>query len=136
MSVAFTNAGMAWAFSMIGKRIGRGECTDLVQLHLAYSGARPADFSNYRNYIWGAIPNGARPGDVIQFEFCKFRWTSGNSWGEIYMDHHTAIIVAINSNGLQLLHQNAPIGGPVKLETLNLNWKTQGTYRFWRPVKW
>ena len=128
------NNGVAWALSQRGKRIGRGECTDLVVQHLAISGGRPGDFRSYRNYIWGALPSGIRTGDIIQFEECKFRYTTPTSWYEQYMPHHTAIIVGANGSTLQILHQNAPIGGPVKLETLDLSKKTQGTYTIWRPV--
>lgn len=135
MTTAPSN-GVAWALSQRGKRIGRGECTDLVVQHLAISGGRPADFRIYRNYIWGGIPtNGIRQGDIIQFEGCKFRYTFPNRWYEIVMDHHTAIIVSASGSTLQILHQNAPIGGPVKLETLDLSKKTQGTYVIWRPVR-
>ena len=128
--------GVAWALSQRGKRIGRGECTDLVVQHLALSAGRPGDFRVYRSYIWGAIPtNGIRQGDIIQFEECKFRYTTPTSWYEQYMPHHSAIIVGANGSTLHILHQNAPIGGPVKLETLDLSKKTQGTYVIWRPVR-
>jgi hypothetical protein len=129
--------GLSWALAQRGKRIGRGECTDLVVQHLAISGGRPGDFRSYRNYIWGAKPNGARAGDIIQFELCKFRYTTPNSWYEIVMDHHTAIVVSYNETTkvMQVLHQNAPFGGPVKLDTIDLSKKTQGTYTIWRPVQ-
>lgn len=138
MAVRLTvpSSGLGWALSQRGKRIGRGECTDLVSQHLNVSYARQGDFRVYRRYVWGAIPtNGIRPGDIIQFERCKFRYTFPNSWYEIVMDHHTAIIVGANGSKLQILHQNAPIGGPVKLEALDLSKKTQGTYVIWRPVR-
>ena len=136
-SIADNLKGLQWATSMMGQRIGAGECTDLVKMHLVQSGARAGDFRAHRNYKWGAIVTGpTKPGDVIQFEFCKFKWTSGNSWGEINMDHHTAIISSRSGSVLQLIHQNAPTGGPVTVQTLDLAWKVGGRFTIWRPVKW
>jgi hypothetical protein len=137
LSVAHNVIGLQWALSMKGKKVGNGQCTDLVVAALQRSGARPADFSNYRRYVWGANVTGVsiQAGDVIQFERCKFKWTKGNSWGEFNMDHHTAIIAGFSGNTLQLLHQNAN-GGPVEIQALDLSWKTQGTWMIWRPVRY
>ncbi len=97
--------------SMRGQRIGNGECTELAKMHLMYSRALPGNFSDYRNYIWGGMStNGYRPGDILQFEYCKFSWKTSTSWGEITMDHHTAIVVSANGSKLQILQQNAPFG--------------------------
>ena len=137
LAIMLTNPGngLSWAMSMRGKKVGKGECTDLVSMYLAYSTAVGGNFKDYRNYIWGGIPNGVRAGDIIQFEYCKFQWKSGNTTYYVNMDHHTAIIASVSGTTVKLLHQNAPIGGPVKLQTLNLSTKTQGTFRFWRPVR-
>ncbi len=132
---ASPNAGLNWAMSMRGQRIGNGECTELAKMHLMYSRALPGNFSDYRNYIWGGMStNGYRPGDILQFEYCKFSWKTSTSWGEITMDHHTAIVVSANGSKLQILQQNAPFGGPVRLDTLDLSTKTQGRITVWRPV--
>lgn len=136
-SIADNNVGLLYAISMIGTRVGGGECTDLVKMALSHSGARQPDFHNFRRYVWGAIVTGTpRPGDVIQFEECIFKWTSGNSWGEIHMDHHTAIVVSSHGTVLELIHQNAPFGGPVKVEKIDRKWRTQGRFIIWRPVMW
>src|SRR5262249_35410495 len=43
-----------FADAMKGKRIGpRGECTDLVKAALDDAGAKPGDFTDPKNYIWG-----------------------------------------------------------------------------------
>ncbi len=133
VATADTANGVGWAFSMIGKKVGNGSSIDFVKMHLAISGAMAGDLNKDGNYIWGAIPNGVRQGDVVQFEHCWFRLTSDSY---LIFNRHTAIIASANGNVLQLLHQDAPMGGPVKLEMLNLNWKISGTYRFWRPVRW
>jgi hypothetical protein len=126
--------GLYWCLSMRGKFIGDGGCTRLADMHLAVSGAVPADFRDYRNTIWGAVPNGWAPGDVLQFEHCYFYWNNGSSWGDMAADHHTAIIVSLRGNVVELVHQNAPLGGPVAVTTLDLNTKQRGTIRGWRPV--
>jgi hypothetical protein len=119
---------------MRGKVIGRGECTDMVDMHLAVSGAVPCDSRDYRNYIWGAIPNGWAPGDVLQFEGCYFEWTEGNTTYKSTSDHHSAVIVSLQGSVVELVQQNSPKGGPVVVKKLDLNGKRRGTIRGWRPV--
>jgi hypothetical protein len=137
LCIASNVNGLQWALSMKGKRVGNGQCTDLVIQAMLRSGARAGTFTNYRRYVWGADVTGVNvyPGDVIQFERCKFKWTKGNSWGEFVMEHHTAIVGGINGSVIQLVHQNAN-GGPVEVQSLDLKWKTQGTMTFWRPCRY
>jgi hypothetical protein len=126
--------GLQYCLSMKGKVVGGGGCTDLVTMHLAYSEAVPANFSDQKNFIWGAVPNGWVPGDVLQFEDCYFKWTNGNEWGDFDFPHHSAVIVSIKGSVVELIHQNAPIGGPVVVTKLDLKWKQRGTIKGWRPV--
>ncbi len=130
----------------VGNRIGGGECSDFVIAALASAGAKPGDFREYRNYVWGTrVPDNAAilPGDIIQFEHCHFYWNTGNSWGKSDMDHHTAIIESANGKALVLLHQNAPEGSAVVRKNLDLNTllpgpDSQGNYpkvTIWRAVK-
>lgn len=134
-----------YANSMMGKRVGRGECTDLVTAALKQAGAKPGDFSDPKNYIWGTLRlkrmgksgtpgagNAASPGDIIQFENCVFKKPDGSyTW---HMPHHTAIVKTVNGSQVTLLHQNAPVGGPVREEALNLAWRTAGSVKVYTAV--
>lgn len=137
-----------FAVKNMGQRIGRGECTDLVNAALTHAGAkqlvkRPkstvekmleektgAKFPD-EIYVWGI---GARtlgkglnkmrvryePGQIIQFEGCRFEKPDGSGWWE--MPHHSAIVKSANGSVVTLLHQNAPIGSGVSELTLDMNW--------------
>ena len=101
--------GLQYCLSQQGKVVGNGQCTALVEMHLAASGAIPGDFRDEKNYVWGAVPNGWAPGDVLQFEGCFFEWKEGNRTLRATMEHHTAVIVAIHKGSVvELVHQNGP----------------------------
>lgn len=126
--------GLAWCLAQKGKVIGDGECTALVEMHLAVSGATPGNFKDPKHYIWGAVPNGWVPGDVLQFEDCYFEWKEGNATYKKNTDHHTAVIVSLQGTVVELVHQNSPKGGPVVVTKLDLKSKQRGTIIGWRPV--
>jgi hypothetical protein len=123
------------------------ECTDLVKAALDQAGAKPGDFTDPNNYVWGKLEprrlsrpgtTGARYvityGDIIQFESCVFRKPDGSYTWTMGTPHHTAIVKSVNSSVVTLLHQNAPRGGPVREETLDLGWVTTGTYKVYTPI--
>jgi hypothetical protein len=132
------------ADQMRNKKIGRGECTDFVIEVLKQAGAKPGDFGDYRNYVWGVKRikrlgkgphNWAAPGNIIQFEDCYFKMTESNgSWRDFNMPHHTAIVVKCTGSVVTILHQNAPLGGPVREDVLDLASKQRGAYKIWVPV--
>lgn len=127
--------GLQWCLAQKGKVVGNGQCTALVEMHLAVSGAIPGDFRDRKNYVWGAVPNGWVPGDVLQFEGCYFEWKEGNRTIKTTMDHHTAVIVSIQKGSVvELVHQNGPNGGAVVVEKVNFTGQKRGTVRGWRPV--
>jgi hypothetical protein len=131
--------GLQYCLSMKGKVVGDGECAALAVMHLAVSGAVPGDFSDPKNYIWGAVPTGWVPGDVLQFEDCYFEWKEGNRTRKVTFPHHTAIIVSIKDSVVELIHQNGPTasgpsGGPVVVEKVDFKGQRQGTIKGFRPV--
>ena len=131
--------GLQYCLSLQGKVVGNGECTALAEMHLAVSGAVPGNTKDRNNYIWGALPAGWAPGDVLQFEGCQFVWTEGNRRRTVTMEHHTAIVVSIKDSVVTLLHQNGPTatgpsGGPVVLEKVDFKGKQRGTVKGYRPV--
>lgn len=129
---AVNRSVVSYAMSKKGQKIGNGQCTELVTAALNSANARPGNFGDYRNYVWGERrPTGAiiRPGDIIQFEECKFVTTTTNANGTStstqVMDHHTAIVRYSTQGTVLLLHQNLD-GSPVVQTVLNLNNMTQG----------
>jgi len=128
-----------YALSKKGQRIGPlGECTDLVNAALAAAGAKqiviekatPAQLKlGYPEeiYVWGERVVGLKgtkksykPGDILQFENCKFVKPDKTAWWT--MGHHTAIVKSANGSEVTLIHQNAPKGGPVTELTIDLSW--------------
>jgi hypothetical protein len=131
--------GLQYCLSMRGKVVGDGECAALAVMHLAVSGAIPGDFSDPKNYIWGAVSGGWAPGDVLQFEDCYFEWKEGNRTRKVTMSHHTAIVVSIENKVVTLLHQNGPTasgpdGGPVVMEKVDFKGQRRGTIKGYCPV--
>jgi hypothetical protein len=133
-AIVANNRGLSYCLSMQGKVVGNGQCTALVEMHLAVSGAVPGNFSDPKNYIWGAVPNGWIPGDVLQFEGCSFEWKEGNRTRKVTMEHHTAVIVSINDKVVTLVHQNGPNGGAVVVDKVDFKGQQRGTIKGWRPV--
>jgi hypothetical protein len=130
---AASEAGMAdrivgYARRQLKTRIGKGECTDLVDSVLRTAGAKSAsDYGNLSpdaDYKWG-IPvtmTALQPGDVIQFRNYSYRSMvvtrtgTGTTKQERGQDrpHHTAIVESVGDEGaVTVLEQNAPDGSPV-----------------------
>jgi len=123
------------AREQIGKTVDRGECWDLAALVLNKTGA---DWD--RKYKFGEEVNPEQdciyPGDIIQFEGVKIKYTRGNVTYEETMGHHTAIIVVVREKGVYVLaHQNTGTSGR-KVGTSDLDLKTiiKGKFTIYRPV--
>src|SRR5262245_27558726 len=116
-------------------KIGRGECTDLVDAALASAMAQPG-----KDYVWGTLKRGAKlgklpqpaMGDIIQFEKCVFKKPDGTR--TMGMPRHTAIVESAKGTTVTVLHQNFPIGSPVARDTFDLGWLTEGTIKIYVPV--
>jgi hypothetical protein len=138
MVLTRAEAVVKYALDKKGQRVGGGECTDLVHAALAYARAKPWEQVNSTpaeiklgypkyQYVWGqrvVVLKGAKktymPGDILQFENCKFVKPDGTQWWG--MGHHTAIVKSANGSMVTLIHQNAPEGGPVTELTIDLSW--------------
>ncbi len=122
--------------SVKGKKVDRGECWDLANQALIRVNA---DWD--KAYIYGNLVNPETdqifPGDLIQFENVKVKYTEGNATYTEFMTHHTAIVYKIISKGVfEIAHQNTGTSGKkVVVGKLNLNHIVKGDIFFYRPTK-
>jgi hypothetical protein len=108
-------------------KVGRGECTDLVDAALKSAMAKPGN-----NYVWGTLKRRPAMGDIIQFEGCYFEAPGKTRW--FTMEHHTAIVESASGSVVTLLHQNAGGDGATRRDTLDLSWLKRGSYKIYAPV--
>lgn len=120
--------------SVMGKQVDRGECWDLANQALTRNNA---EWNG--EYVYGKEINPEKdevfPGDIIQFEKVKVRYTVGNAITTETMGHHTAIVYKVYSKGkFQLAHQNTGFSGrKVGLSDLELANVIKGKMKFYRP---
>jgi hypothetical protein len=114
--------------AFLGQKIGRGECTDYVDLVLKHAVAQPG-----KNYVWGTPTGGQiQQGDIIQFWKTQFTGPNGATWGT--SDKHTAIVIGVSGTRVTLIHQNFPFGSGVTQGDFDLGWPHTGTYQVYRPI--
>ncbi|MBI9055406.1 MAG: hypothetical protein JEY96_16405 [Bacteroidales bacterium] len=122
--------------SVIGKKVDRGECWDLANQALILINA---DWD--KRYIYGTAIDPSNeevfPGDLIQFENIKIRYTEENTTYTELMMHHTAVVYKVLGNGIfEIAHQNTEFSGKrVGISALNLNYIISGDIYFYRPTK-
>lgn len=125
----------AFARAAVGKKFGRGECTDLAYAALdAHGGAwNRLNFGRKINPGKESI----RPGDIIQFDKARIEWKRGTKWGKMWLGtpDHTAIVTSAAGLVVEFAHQNYNKEKRVGLLTINLNEITSGKYTVYRPVK-
>jgi hypothetical protein len=120
----------------IGKTVGRGECWDLAALVLNQNQAKWDG-----RYTFGRKADPEKecvfPGDLIQFEGVKIKYTRDRTVFTETMDHHTAVIYEVKAKGVYVLaHQNTGSSGrKVGLSDLDLKTIIKGKYVLYRPVK-
>lgn len=126
---------------VMGQKVGRGECWDLAAAALDYSGAYFDRSSKKTIYVFGKKVNPKKekvfPGDIIQIENVKIKYTKGNTVYTETMSHHTAIIYEVLETGIyQIAHQNTSFSGKtVGLSQLRMDDIQKGTVTFYRPFK-
>lgn len=122
--------------SVNGKKVERGECWDLANQALILVGADWDKAYMYGNKI-DPMKDEVFPGDLIQFENVKVRYTEGNTTYTELMPHHTAIVYKILEKGIyEIAHQNTEFSGrKVGISKLNLNYIIEGEFFFYRPTK-
>ena len=125
----------AFARASVGKKLGRGQCTDLAYAALkAHGGA-------YSGLTFGRKidpkKEAIQPGDIIQFKSARIEWKKGNRWGKIWLGtpDHTAIVTSASGLTVEFAHQNHNHNPHVSLLTINLNEISSGHYTIYRPVK-
>jgi len=120
----------------IDKTVGRGECWDLAALVLNQNGAKWD-----KQYVFGRKVDPAKdciyPGDLIQFEGVKIKYTVDRAVHTETMQHHTAVIYEVKAKGVFVLaHQNTGTSGrKVGLSGLDLKTIVSGKYQIYRPEK-
>lgn len=137
----------------VGKKVGRGECTDLVEEALKAAGAKPsAAFKpspGKDDYVWGSlvyvleikddtrqekkVPQlSVRPGDVIQFRNAKFQ---GKNYF-VTCVHHTAVVLEVKEQDKVwiVLEQNVNGKKSVMERTYHLDDLKTGWIRVYRPL--
>lgn len=122
--------------SVKGKKVDRGECWDLANQALIRV---DADWD--KAYVYGNKIDPKKdkvfPGDLIQFENVKVKYSEGNTTYTELMTHHTAIVYKVIEQGIyEIAHQNTQFSGrKVGISTLNLNHIVKGQTYFYRPTK-
>jgi hypothetical protein len=126
------------AESLLGKQVGGGECTDLVNETLGFCNAKQLRVLADGSYEWGqnvaltdAKGNAAViPGDILQFENVVFK---GGGYTYNY-PHHTAIVRSVNGKQIELLHQNVNNVRRVLTGSINLDHlHPGGSIKAYRP---
>lgn len=132
---------VSYVDSVIGKKVGRGECWDLASSALDHAGAYLDKSSQKTIYVFGKKLNPEKdqifPGDILQIENVKLEYTKGNMIYTENMSHHTAVIYEVISSGhFKIAHQNTSFSGrKVGVSELNLNTMKKGKIIFYRPYK-
>ena len=127
--IGFVNSNM-------NKKVGKGECWDLANEALTLVQAKwdgNLKFGRKLDYKKECI----YPGDIIQFEKVKVKYTENKVTYQETMPHHTAIIYEVKGTGdFVLAHQNtAYTGRKVGTSSLNLMNVTGGKINIYRPEK-
>lgn len=122
------------ANTKLKKKVGTGECWDLIQFVLDDT---DAEWDKYE--VYGKVINHEKKciyaGDIIQFEGVELEWTEGNMTYTETMGHHVAIVdEVLDDNTLVLIHQNTgQHGRKVGKTTFRLDAMTQGEIVVYRP---
>lgn len=141
-----------YAASQLGKKVGAGECSDLIVAAEKVAGAKSFDklgpTGPTADYIWGtriATFTGAQSranaliaGDVLQFKNVSTKKVFPNgSWTTSSYPHHTAMVKAVSTDGTQICiyEQNSNNRRFVTLGTVDLTSLTGGTIWAYRAIK-
>lgn len=133
--VATNQAVLAFTKTAIGTTVGRGECWDLAQQALDYSGSIWSKPHQFGFPLKKGDPILA--GDIIQFQSARFEWKKGyrSGWKQLGFPGHTSIVYAVKGSQLQLAHQNVNGVRKVFLDSVDLNHIVSGSYQIFRPYK-
>ncbi len=126
---------VALAKSETGKKVDRGECWDLANFVLTESQAEWDGLYGFGRVI-DPTKECVFPGDVIQFERVRLKYTRNGFTIIESMDHHTAIVASVTTNSaIRLIHQNTgEHGKKVGESDFNFNDVVRGKIVVYRPV--
>ncbi len=128
-------AVLAYVDRHMGKRVGTGQCWDLIAAALKEAGATWDGRYRFGRLVDPAV-EAVLPGDIIQFEGVLVEHTEGSTRFQERMGHHTAIVFAVIAPGqVELAHQNfGPSVKRVGRTALDLAHIVKGEYLIYRPV--
>ena len=124
---------VALAKEKIGKKVLRGQCWDLAKYVLDESGAKWNGLDEYGEKLNKSAC--LMPGDIIQFNNIKLKYTIGNKSFTELMTLHTAIVYeVVSEDELVLIHQNTAYSGK-KVGTSGFRFSSivKGKYQVYRP---
>jgi len=126
-SQRFGPAIVAFCAQRIGTRVGNGECWTLADEAIKACDADPVMGLNFGQEI---DPSDVAPGDILQFDSCRFDlpWGGFKTAG---LPQHTAVVVGRGPEGIRVLEQNP---GPVAEGSYDLSQLVSGTMKAWRVV--
>lgn len=129
-STASVNDGVVnYARSMVGQKVGNGQCTEL-----AIAALRSVNAEVKMDYTWGqeVRVDEVQPGDVMQLQSPSFEYSDGRKfWSD---GPHTAVVVGVKGSEIEVLEQNVA-GSPVQAGQYDARYLKAGTMKFYRPVK-
>lgn len=119
----------------VGKKIGKGECWDLIRFALDKVGANWDGYEGFGTKI-NVSSSCLSPGDIIMFKNVLFKEYDGRGGTTtISMKNHYAIVVKIDGEILTLMHQNTgEFGRKVGVSTINLAALVKGKLTYFRPI--
>jgi hypothetical protein len=119
--------------SVMGKKVGKGECWDLASEALNYANAKwtpPFGFGKPVDRTKAAL----MPGDIIQISNVTMESKTETSITRWKMVQHTAVVYEVKSNNeLVIAEQNVNNVRKVISNTWNLNDMKSGKMEFFRP---
>jgi hypothetical protein len=120
--------------TVIGKKVGKGECWDLAHDALTIANAQWDQQYAFGKEI-NPLKDSVFPGDLIHFKKVVLKYEKNNALYTENYPQHTAIIYKIISAGeYQIAHQNTDFSGKkVGLSTIRLADKKSGKMQFYRP---
>lgn len=112
----------------LGKKVDKGECWDLANAALNYSGAAWESPYGFGDKVEFKKEN-LKPADILQFTNVKFMFKNGSAT----FPKHTAIIYKMNGSVVTLFHQNMNNKRYVDTLSISLDNLKNGKIEAYRP---
>ncbi len=119
--------------TVIGKKVGAGECWDLANEALTYAKAKwtfPTTFGKAFDYK----KTPCLPGDLVQLSNVTIETRNGNSISRITMEKHTVIVYSVGEEGkIKVAEQNFNNIRKIVINEWDLDDIKKGKLQFYRP---